>query len=182
MPPNYSATNSIDGLRRKTVNGETRLAISPVRTILQLSRYSMQRHRFRPSWPHNGTGTGTGSAYCSGMGEHDAIPAANSTAIGTAYENTTAMVQNCVPNNAGNAARAYSGGRMTDWSLPSSGELAALQNAPNVQSIGGIAGAYYWSSTQSSGSENADMMQFLNGTWSTDPKSSSHGVRPVRTF
>ncbi len=129
-----------------------------------------------------GAGTGTGSAYCSGMGEHHPIPSANSTAIGTGYQNTTAMVQNCVTNNAGNAARAYSGGGMTDWSLPSAGELAALQNAPNVQSIGGISGAYYWSSTQASGSENANMMQFQNAIWSTDPKSSSHGVRPVRTF
>lgn len=129
-----------------------------------------------------GAGTGTGSAYCSGMGEHHPIPSANSTAIGTGYQNTTSMVQNCVTNNAGNAARAYSGGGMTDWSLPSAGELAALQNAPNVQSIGGISGAYYWSSTQASGSENANMMQFQNAIWSTDPKSSSHGVRPVRTF
>jgi len=147
MHPHYSAANSIDGLRRKTVNGETRLAISRVRTILQLSRYSMQCHRFRPSWPYNGTGTGTGSAYCSGMGEHHAIPSANSTAIGTGYQNTTTHIHNYVPNNAGSAA-----------------------------------GAYYWSSTQSSDSENANMMQFLNGTWSTDPKSSSHGMRLVRTF
>ena len=81
------------------------------------------------------------------MGEHHAIPSANSPAIGTGYQNTTTHIHNYVPNNAGSAA-----------------------------------GAYYWSSTQSSDSENANMMQFLNGTWSTDPKSSSHGMRLVRTF
>jgi hypothetical protein len=130
-----------------------------------------------------GAGAGTGSAYCSGMGEHNPIPNANSTAIGTGYQNTTAMVENCVPNNAGNAARAYSGGGMTDWSLASAGELAALRWAPNVQTIGGIAGgANYWSSTQASGSQNAWMMQFLNGIWNTNPKASSQGVRPVRAF
>jgi hypothetical protein len=43
------------------------------------------------------------------MGEHHPIPAANSTAIGKGYQNRTAIVQNCVPNNAGNAARAHFG-------------------------------------------------------------------------
>ena len=128
-----------------------------------------------------GAGTGTGSAYCSGMGEHNAIPNANSSAIGTGYQNTTAMVQNCVTNNAGNAARVYTGGGLTDWSVPSSGELAALQSAPNVQTIGGISGAYYWSSTQST-AQNAFEMQFQNGIWSNAAKSSAHGVRPVRAF
>ena len=53
-----------------------------------------------------GAGAGTGSAYCSGSGEHHPIPAANSAAIGTGYQNRTAIVQNCVPNHAGDAAAA----------------------------------------------------------------------------
>ena len=128
-----------------------------------------------------GAGAGTGSAYCSGMGENKPIADANSTAIGAGYQNTTAMVQNCVTNNAGNAARAYTGGGLTDWSLPSSGELAALQSAPNVQTIGGVSGAYYWSSTQS-GNQNASELQLQTARWSVAGKGSAHGVRPVRAF
>ena len=135
-----------------------------------------------------GAGAGTGSAYCSGMGENNPIAGADNMAYGAGYQNTTAMVQNCVTNNAGNAARAYTGGGMTDWSLPSFGELAALQAAPNVQTIGGIAGAYYWSSTQSNGdvtglnNTSANKLQFKTSTWSPGGKGSSQGVRPVRAF
>jgi len=99
--------------------------------------------------------------------------------------NTTAMIQNCKSGDAGQLARSYQGGGMTDWSLPSQGELVALLVYPNLSAIGGIANSKYVSSTQYGAQKSTYISFDENFGYSpqqTSQKGVSHGLRPVRAF
>ena len=142
-------------------------------------------------WGQSGIGTGRGYAYCTGMGDKKPIPNASGTDIGSGYANTTAMVQNCVPGDAGQQVRKYHGGGMTDWSLPSLDELNALAYYPNRNAIGGFADDSYWSSSQSSeagggafaGDQNAYKENFGDGNRQMVLyKDKKFGIRAIRAF
>ena len=130
-----------------------------------------------------GIGTGRGYAYCTGMGEKNLIPNASSRVIGAGYANTEAMVANCVAGDAGQRARSYTGGGLTDWYLPSVDELSALYYYPNRNAIGGFAADKYWSSTQEpTWAKGAWQISYSDSTESAWTKSSTFGVRPIRAF
>lgn len=121
------------------------------------------------------------------------------TAVGTGSANTTAIVAACA-SGAGNSARAYRGGGLSDWFLPSKDELNAMcnysrtwvgspstgtctggQNGPFSSGTYGFASGSYWSSSQDD-TLDAWLQNFANGIQSAGPKSLSLRVRPVRSF
>ena len=135
-----------------------------------------------------GIGIGRGYEYCSAKGS-PSIPGASGTAIGSGYANTTAMVAMCNQGDAGELARGYTGGGMSDWSLPSVDELNALYYYPNRDAIGGFSAETYWSSSFRSYRQNN---KEKHGAWSKLFGSNQANysfafdenlsVRPVRAF
>jgi hypothetical protein len=75
----------------------------------------------------------------------------------------------------------------TDWYLPSKYELNLMYrnigqgNALGLGNVGGFAGGFYWSSTESF-SNSAWVQIFINGDQGIGDKSSTYGVRAVRAF
>ena len=132
------------------------------------------------------SGNGTGITYCTGSGQKNVIPGTWATAVGSGYANTTAMIPMCNPSDAANVARAYDGGGMTDWSVPSEYELAALFNFPYRNTIGGFPPAKYWSSTgYSNNNKTATVVNFgsTGNLMSAGlDKNQGWGFRPVRAF
>jgi len=119
------------------------------------------------------------SAWCS---TNSSLAGTTGTRIGTGFSNTRNMISGGCTSGAGVAARAFSGGGLSDWFLPSEDELKALQAVRAA--VGGFATGAYYSSTQ--GDVNSwDKAKFsylseqLNGT---APKWSLRKVRPVRAF
>jgi len=119
------------------------------------------------------------SAWCS---TNTSLAGTTGTRIGTGFSNTRNMISGGCTSGAGVAARAFSGGGLADWFLPSEDELKALQAVRAA--VGGFATGAYYSSTQ--GDVNSwDKAKFsylseqLNGT---APKWSLRKVRPVRAF
>ena len=133
-------------------------------------------------WGSDGPGTGAGYKYCTGSGKTSVIPNASGTLIGTGYPNTSAMLTMCKSGNAAEQVRGYTGGGMTDWSLPSQDELNALYYYTGRNAIGGFAADCYWSSSEYD-NNNAWYQWFQSGyqTWSGN-KASTCGLRPVRAF
>ena len=119
---------------------------------------------------------------------HDAtsdIAGAAGTAIGTGSSNTIAMQSPACTSGAGVSARAYPGGGLTDWFLPSKVELNAMYTYSqvggfNAATYGFASGAYWTSSQVNPYLAFAQNMSF--GTQTPETKSSSLPVRPVRAF
>ena len=128
-----------------------------------------------------GPGTGGGYPYCTGSGKENLIPNASGKIIGTGYPNTSAMLTMCESNNAAEQVRVYTGGGMTDWSLPSQDELNALYYYTGRNAIGGFAADLYWSSSQHTTSR-AWYHDFDDGYRNFDFKKFRLSVRPVRAF
>ena len=130
-----------------------------------------------------GAGTGGGYTYCLGPGYGWVIPNASGTLIGTGYPNTSAMFNYCNSGTAAEQVRGYTGGGMTDWSLPSQDELNALYYYTGRNAIGGFAADFYWSSSQVSKTQ-AWYQSFKNGSQygGGSGKTAQNGLRPVRAF
>ncbi|NQW73749.1 MAG: DUF1566 domain-containing protein [Actinobacteria bacterium] len=123
-----------------------------------------------------GGSTQTTSDFSSGSG----FPWCTGTVIGSGYANTTAMLPVCYWGEAGNMARSYVGGGMTDWSLASQDELNALYSYPNRDAIGGFNSGIYWSSSQDG--PDAAWAQYFGTSQGSAYKSNPGGVRPIRAF
>jgi hypothetical protein len=133
------------------------------------------------------------------------IAGAVSTAIGTGSANTTAMQSPACTSGAGVSARAYRGGGLTDWFLPSKDELNAMcnysrtwtgtpstlgctgaQNGSFASSNYGFPLTYFWSSSQVD-AISAKTRSFDNGADNTgyknnNPVAGIQSVRPIRAF
>jgi len=136
------------------------------------------------------------------------ITGAVGTAVGTGSANTTAMQSPACTSGAGVSARAYRGGGLTDWFLPSYDELNAMchySRNPTVPGTGSCqwgpgsgpqdetfaGGAYgfadnYWSSSQKYASD-AWFFNFVygGGDWDSKGVDGEYGalrVRPIRAF
>ena len=143
------------------------------------------------------SGTGKGITACTGSGEKASVAGAMGTAVGTGFANTSAMLAVCNAYDAGPVARAYAGGGLTDWSLPSVDELSALYQYPNRASIGGFNSGDYWSSTGvqqkcadfTAAAASVGLYVTMGGSTMNpggqtlcDTKQKAMGVRPVRAF
>ena len=138
----------------------------------------------RADYGSNGPGSGRGYPYCydSGKKNYFFIPNAFGTLIGTGYPNTSAMLTMCESDDAAEQVRRYTGGGMTDWSLPSLDELNALYYYTGRNAIGGFA-AYYYGSSSAIYADCAWGVQFENGyQYFADRTNLHYGVRPVRAF
>ncbi len=158
------------------------------------------RYEMAPkAWGVNET---TGIQWCSDASNS----VTTSTAVGTGSANTTAMLTSASPfvactSSAPNAVRAYTGGGLTDWFLPSKDELNAMCNysrnpsspaLPAVTCAGSQNGAFaggaygfasgdYWSSSQGVAFSAWDQ-SFNDGLQFNDVKNVTLRVRPVRAF
>jgi hypothetical protein len=144
----------------------------------------------------NGESTDTLAPWCSitnqQLGSSGVAP--QLLTIGSGAANTNAMIAagKCT-SGAGNVARAYSGGGLYDWYLPSLGELQEMYSQRTM--IGGFnlmteAGTSplrttnaYWSSSED-GSQNfyARSWHFVDNGNDNWTKSLKFGVRPIRSF
>ncbi len=159
------------------------------------------RYEMAPkTWGANET---TGITWCSNTSSD--ITGAVGTAVGTGSANTTAMQSPACATGAGVSARAYAGGGLTDWFLPSKDELNAMcyysryllaspdptvscygsggttQNSTFAAGTYGFGSYFYWSSSQANATY-AWARNLSNGLQSGGNKTSTLGVRPVRAF
>ena len=126
--------------------------------------------------------SGLGFPWCTGSGGTASIDQGRQNDdIGAGFANTTAMLSVCNPGDAGNVARSYTGGGLTDWSLASLLELSELYFYNNRAAIGGFNSGLYWSSMEFNSTKAHDWPFNPNGGTYYD-KSTSYGVRPVRAF
>ena len=127
--------------------------------------------------------TGLGFPWCTGSGATSPISGTINQVIGSGFANTTAMVPVCNSGDAGNVARSYTGGGLTDWSLGSLNELNALYTYSGRAGVGGFNSGYYWSSSEFSKTYAWDQLFTTNTKGSSSgSKYNSNGVRPVRAF
>lgn len=113
---------------------------------------------------------------------------AQGTTIGTGQGNSTAIGSYC-SSGAAVTARAYRGGGLSDWFLPSEEELEALQAVKTT--IGGFESASYWSSSEIAAgrsgafagpTQEAYPVHFPNGGSNLWYKYQTYHVRPIRMF
>jgi hypothetical protein len=127
-----------------------------------------------------------------------AVAGASNTGIGGGYKNSLAIVAqgNSVSTSAG-ASRAYSGGGLSDWYLPSIAELETLisyatttpfsTGSPGLgmKLTGGTSGFYATSNNYFGGGYLHYFYAQLvtqNTNGGAYPKSSSYNTRPIRAF
>ena len=107
-----------------------------------------------------------------------------STAIGTAFTNTSAAIaQSNTPNRAVTASRAYAGGSQSNWSLPSYDDLRALYDQRAL--VGGFSevGQGWYLSSSTEGGDFVWSQNFLYGNRGADiQRTRATGVRPIRYF
>jgi hypothetical protein len=101
--------------------------------------------------------------------------------VGSGWKNTLRMIDQNPDPNAGTVAKAFAGGGLTDWYLPSKDELLELYSRKNL--VGEfVANSYYWSSTEYN-SGNAWLKDFSGSSYSQATKSATgYYVRPIRAF
>jgi hypothetical protein len=111
------------------------------------------------------------------------IPDARRTAIGTGRKNTEAILKGCAePAIAARKSAAYRGGGKSDWFLPSKDELNALYLHLRKPGIGGLAGNYYWSSSETANGRHAWGHNFTTGDQHYANKYPKWRVRAIRAF
>ena len=127
--------------------------------------------------------TGLGFPWCTGSGGTENVNGANMQYIGAGFANTTAMLPVCNPGDAGNVARSYTGGGLTDWSLASLREMSELYFYNNRAAIGGFNSGWYWSSSQSFLKKSyAQSFKSTGDRPQEQYKKDLYGVRPIRAF
>jgi hypothetical protein len=120
----------------------------------------------------------------------DLTTGATATGIGAGPGNTNTIIsaQGIIATDyAAGLARAYNGGGLNDWFLPSNDELKAIwdnlvnDGLGNNSGIGGFTSTFYWSSTEGNASYSW-YLDFTSGAQSTQTKSISYYVRAIRNF
>ncbi len=108
------------------------------------------------------------------------VTTASGTEIGAGRSNTKKIILSLGKGKyAAFACSKYKASGFADWFLPSKDELNELYKQKNA--VGNFAIDYYWSSTESDGSQ-ADTQFFGGGVQHTDEKIYYFRVRAVRAF
>ena len=121
----------------------------------------------------------TGATWgCAGI-----LTGADGTAVGTGEQNTLDIETGCTTaGTATDICANLSLGGYSDWFLPSKDELNLMYTNLKVAGIGGFAGNYYWSSSESN-APNAWSQDFNNGNqYNYYNKNNTYRVRAVRAF
>lgn len=132
--------------------------------------------------PINGVKDNSGRAWSTGGNQTISVPGANELAIGGGYKNSLAIVAqsgNVAASSAAVQARAYTGGSLTDWYLPSKDELTELWTLKNT--VGGFENTNYWSSSEFDPT-NGWRRAFQGSSQSGGGKSNAFYFRPIRAF
>ena len=151
--------------------------------------------------PKTWSGAGTPDSASRWCDVYTNITGAVGIAIGTGSANTTAMQPAACSWGAGVSARAYAGGGLTDWFLPSKDELNAMcnysrtwtgtpptgtctgtQNGTFASGTYGFASVTYWSSTQRAVDLAAAQDLIDGAVFDGGKDNSAVRVRPVRAF
>ena len=120
---------------------------------------------------------------------------AQGTAIGAGYSNTLEIIARGCTSGAAVDARAYTGGSLTDWHLPSDDELQAMYVARATLSMpatlyqccpssGIVTTQSYWSSTENNTNSAtwARTVAFDTGGDDNYGKTYGFNIRPIRRF
>jgi len=109
-------------------------------------------------------------------------PGAWGTDIGVGYYNSLKIVSYGCGTGAAGVARAYTGGGLSDWHLPSKDEQWQITRY-NITTRGdlGLSGAYYWGSSAST-FNSIDAWAIKNNTVMTILKETESSVLPIRAF
>jgi len=112
-----------------------------------------------------------------------------STAIGSGYANTLAMINQSGAGTAGAAslARAYRGpNNLSDWFLPSRDELVegGANHARVIMNFTELGAAKYWTSSQSANKSSDAWYEYILADFTQDNASKDQTlfVRPIRAF
>jgi hypothetical protein len=110
------------------------------------------------------------------------VNAGTVTTLGTAKTNTDAMIsQNSTAGYAGTAARAFTGGGKSDWSLASGADFQAMANS-GAGKPGDLEFNRYWCSGEDGASNANQVYPHDPVELSNRAKSQSARVRPIRYF
>lgn len=111
------------------------------------------------------------------------LSGADSTALGTGWQNTIDILNECSETtSAAYACDQYVNDGYNDWFLPSLDELSAVYDNLPPSSLAEFADAnFYWSSSQIS-FNTAYHFNFINGNFNFSTKSNIYFVRAMRTF
>jgi hypothetical protein len=121
-------------------------------------------------------------SWATGGNQSSAVSGADATAIGFGSQNTIDIVAqsgNIPATSAAAYASGYEYGGFSDWFLPSLDELQELY--ANEESVTGLLGSDYWSSTEHSATQ-AKYENLGDGGQAFSAKSNALYVRPVRAF
>jgi hypothetical protein len=121
-------------------------------------------------------------SWATGGNQSSAVSGADATAIGFGSQNTIDIVAqsgNVSATSAAAYASGYEYGGFSDWFLPSLDELQELY--ANEESVTGLLGSNYWSSTEHSATQ-AKYENLGDGGQAFSAKSNALYVRPVRAF
>ena len=141
--------------------------------------------RYLEAAPTSGTLAWTDAAYgWSGNTNTYIGAAAQGGPVGRGLKNTEAIIaQSNTAGMASTIARAYRGpNNLTDWNLPSNGELWEMWLRRTV--LGGFPSGTYWSSTEGASADYVWAQSFSSGNQILGPLKSytTLYVRPVRAF
>lgn len=100
--------------------------------------------------------------------------------VGKGATNTSTADTTCA-GGAIQAAADYAAAGITDWFLPSLGELMLMYTNMRQAGVGGFAAWYYWSSSEYNRSIPWGQY-FISGQQTTLNKASGFYVRPIRAF
>lgn len=131
------------------------------------------------------TGTSTNDPLMKWCGAQDFLNLTQEAnrAVGAGFSNTTSMLTFCT-GGAAKAARSYSGGSKSDWSLGSHFEMKLLND--NLFDFGGLWGFYWSSSERDAGGTTpyttAWGVTIAGSTGGANVKTLVYYVRPVRAF
>lgn len=202
----WTCTRSITWARDSTARTYAMGDIGPGGGMVFLISGDLTYEMAPNTWSAGGFNEKTRIQWCSDQSNF----VTTSTAVGTGSANTIVMLTSAWPfvactSSAPNTVRAYAGGGLTDWFLPSQDELNAMCNfsrnptapaAPSVSCYGsggttqkssfaagtyGFASDFYWSSSQADLSI-AWAQGLDNGHESDVVEKIALRVRPVRAF
>jgi len=134
----------------------------------------------------DGTSTVDPKCLWSGNTATDVGAGASGDAIGAGHANTTAIIsQSNTAGKAATVARAYQGGGLTDWYLPSLTELGEIATkwTSGTLTVGnsGLPSDYYWGSTVVN-STIAQRKNIQTAHPVNSPKTEAWYIRPIRAF
>jgi curli biogenesis system outer membrane secretion channel CsgG len=114
-------------------------------------------------------------------GYYRSIVGGTSTEVGIGKQNTQRIASG---SRAAQLCIQYRGGGMSDWFLPSKGELDLMYKNLKVKGLGGFSNNYYWSSSENYDDLNyiAWRQKFSDGFQSNYHKNNAYSVRAVRAF